>query len=345
MAGKIEFHYHKVIDLKGYFIFESNGFWVYTFGRKQFVLNTEVGGVSRIVYDRRTFWGFSQASPNKYRIELKNGQNLEFCIAHKEEDAYQASINRLQRKIYGHNRLGVALVSKIKSVEAKTRRQQDKQFAKDMPPREFTLEKAIAAVLRRCAIELNDQTEYENPQAEKAKLNFAPVWDENIYRELAKFISNGDENVLSEVFTHVERWEEYAQNDGLLRGVNESTHRDDIRWFAMLDTLEKYGYTEAAKVNESVEKIALCLDRVKNKLNVTLDTAPALDMLDGNEEIKTLETSRLLELIGLTLAEQHWDLCNIDIGDDSYALCLLPHKAYKQCEKLLQGTKFSLSPF
>ena len=211
-----------------------------------------------------------------------------------------------------------------------------------MPTRDFTLERAFAAVLRNCGVELDDQTEYESPKAEKAKRTYAPVQDENIFYEFAKHISNGDENVLSEVFTHEERWEVYAQND-----AGEGAHRDDVRWLSMLNTLKKHGYAEEADGNEDAESISLRLDRIKSKLNVTLDTASALDMLGGGEEIETLETPRLLSLIGLALDGQRWCLCNIDTisGEGAYTLCLLPRKAYKQCEKLLRDTKFSLSPF
>jgi hypothetical protein len=36
----------------------------------------------------------------------------------------------------------------------------------------FTFEKAIAAVLERCGLALNDQTKYESPRTEKARKTF-----------------------------------------------------------------------------------------------------------------------------------------------------------------------------
>ncbi len=162
MTRTIEFYYHKAMDLKGRLIFEKDGFWLCTPGKKQFVLFDDVGGISRLTYDRQAsaiVVSYSYKNPNKYRIELKNGQNFEFCVSHKEENAYQASIDRLRKKIYGFNKLGFGLTSKVQSVTAAARRVQDTQFEREMPPREFTLEKAIAALLQHCAIELNDLTE------------------------------------------------------------------------------------------------------------------------------------------------------------------------------------------
>jgi hypothetical protein len=348
MAEKIEFYFHHIFDLKGSFSFEADGFTISSFFRRtRYVSYAEVAGISRLYYERaRSVVNvvISEASPNKYRIALRDGCSIEFLVARREENAYRRSMERLRRKIYGGNRLGVHL--RIKNADAKTLRERDKQFKREAPPRDYSLEKAITALLIHCGMELDDQTQYESPQKEKARKNFPPARDENTFVALAELISGGDKEVVSEVSSTAERREGYAEKNEQLRGLEEHTlTSDDARWMAMIDTLKKHGYAEEVRYDEPRGQIERSLNRIKNRLNVKLNTLPALDMLSAGEELDTVKTARLLNLIALTLDGQRWTLCSLDVEGDTYILCLLPHKTFGECEKLLEGTEFSISPY
>jgi len=179
MSEVIKFSYHHIIDLKGCFTFETDGFEISSFGKKRYIRYSEVTGVTRLFYDRpQTVVNVTihAANPNKYRIELANGKNIDFCVAHKEEDSYKKAIARLNKEIFGINRLGVQF--RLKTVDEITQRQREKEFERRMPPRDYSLEKAIAVLVRRCALELDDQTAYKSPEQEAVRNDFASARDE-----------------------------------------------------------------------------------------------------------------------------------------------------------------------
>ena len=342
MQETITFSHNRFIDVKATFVLGD--YDVLIAGKP--VDYTQISGITRTFYDRTTIWGISQANPNQYNIELKDGRVIKFRVAHSEEDAYRRKLQALQNKIYHTNSLGFGLTSTAIRNAANSR-QKDIQFAKERPVRDFSLEKAIGELLTKCGLELNDLTDAKTIKKKRQKQVSAPV-NENIFVELAKLISNHDEAVVSEVFTHVERYQLYYQDktkDYLHRGMNENTPKELIRWLAMIDVLEDYGYAEEIDWKDTVENIAASLSRIKEKAGIQIDTSMDLSFLDGNETVETLETDRVLNLIGLNTVEHGYSLTNIDIDSDSYIICLTPNKVYKQCEKLLQGTEFSISSF
>ena len=150
------------------------------------------------------------------------------------------------------------------------------------------------------------------------------------------------------MLAHVERYQLYYQDktrDYPYRGMNEDTPKELIRWFAMIDVLEEHAYAEEIDWRDSAENIAASLSRIKEKTGIRIDTGMDLSFLDGNETVEELETERILNLIGLNAVEHGYSLMNIDFDSDSYVICLVPNKVYKQCKKLLQGTGFTISSF
>ena len=345
MQETIAFSHHKFFDVKASFVFEDGE--VLIAGKP--VNYTQIGGVTRTVYERTTIWGISRPNPNQYNIELKNGQIIKFRVAHSEEDAYQRKLDALQNKIYHTNSLGFGLTSTAIRNSANNR-QKDIQFAKERPVRDFSLEKAIEVLLAKCGLELNDLTGLTDEKRIKTKSQkqVPASVNENLFVELAKLISNHDEVVVSEVFTHVERYQLYYQDktkDYPYRGMNENTPKELIRWFAVIDILEEHGYAEEIDWKETAENIADSLNRIKEKTGIQIDTGMDLSFLDGNETVETLETDRILNLIGNNTVEHGYSLTNIDMDSDSYVICLVPNKIYKQCEKLLHGTRLTISSF
>jgi hypothetical protein len=58
MSEEIEFYFHRIVDQKGSFTFEADGFTVSTFGRKQYIRCAEVIDISRVFHDRTRFGAF-----------------------------------------------------------------------------------------------------------------------------------------------------------------------------------------------------------------------------------------------------------------------------------------------
>ena len=342
MQETITFSHNKFFDIKTSFIFGDEG--VVIAGKP--VKYTQIDGVTRTFYERAMILGGSRPNPNQYNIELKDGCVIKFRVAHGEEDAYQRKLNALQNKIYRTNSLGFGL-ARTAARNAASNREKDIQFAKEMPVRDFTLERAIEVLMRKCGLELNDLTD-EKIIKKKRQKQVPVLGDENIFIELSELISNNDEAVASAVFSHVERYQLYYQDKTKVypyRGMNEDTPKELIRWFAMIDILQEHGYAEEIDWKESAKDIADSLNRVKKKTGIQIDTGMDLSFLDGNETIETLETDRILNLIGNNTVKQGYSLTNIDVDSDSYVICLVSNKIYKQCEELLQGTGLSISSF
>ena len=340
MQETINFKHHKIFDIKTSFVFGDKDVLI----AGKHINYVEIHNIVRTFYERTTIWGLSYPNPNQYNIELKDGRNIRFRVAHSEEDAYQRELKAIQNKIYHTNSLGFGLTSTAKR-NAVNNRQKDIQFAKERPVRDFSLERAIEALLVKCGLTLLDLTDEKNFKTIRPKQISI---NENIFVELAKFISNNDGAVVSEVFTQVERYELYYKDktkDFPYRGMDENTPTELIRWFAMIDVFEEHGYAEEIDWKETAENIAGSLNRIKEKAGIQISTEMDLSFLDGDEEIETLETDRILNLIGLNTVETGYSLTNIDMDSDSYAICLIPNKVYKKCEKLLQGTGFSISAF
>ena len=153
---QVEFRHHRgLTDVKASFLFGDDGF---TVAKKDFIEYAGVTKISRVYYERQTAFGVFQADPNKYRIDLRGGTSLEFCVAHKEEDAHHRSLQRLNRKIYGGNALGVGLASKAATADKSARDAKDRRFEEERPSPDFSLEKAILELLCRCGLALDDQT-------------------------------------------------------------------------------------------------------------------------------------------------------------------------------------------
>lgn len=338
MQETINFKHHKFFDIKTSFVFGDEGVLI----AGKHINYVEIHNITRTFYERTTIWGLSYPNPNQYNIKLKAGRDIRFRVAHSEEDAYQRELKAVQNKIYHTNSLGFGLTSTAKR-NAVNNRQKDVQFAKERPVRDFSLEKAIEVLLAKCGLTLLDLT---NENSLKKICPKQMSINENIFVELAKLISNNDGVVVSEVFTKVERYELYYEDktkDFPYRGMNENTPTELIRWLAMIDVLEEHGYAEEIDWKETAENIFDSLNRIKEKAGIQISTEMDLSFLDGDEEIETLETGRILNLIGLNTIENGYSLTNIDMDSDSYVICLIPNKVYKRCEKLLHGTGFSIS--
>lgn len=341
MAETIKFLFRRgVVDAKGSITFDSDGFTICYPGKKRFVNYVEVGEVSRFYHDRQMGVGIRQAVPNLYRIELKNGGDIEFCVAFREYDAYKKAVSKLQRKIYGGNRLGVHFSAKVEKVDAKARRQMNKRFEMEKPSPDYTLVMAIDSILEHCGLTLKDYTKYGSVGS-RATTKAQLLTADDVFVEIANLISNYDEAVARETISCVERWEEYRKT--AKRGMTLDTPDYDVKWFAMIDTLEKYGYAAETAWNDTAEHISQYLKNIKEVLNVSLDTSPEPDELGREDDLESVDILRLLTSIEATLSAQGWHLCNIDFEANTFALCLLKHESYKSCEKLLQGTQFSVS--
>ena len=342
MQETINFSHNRFFDVKASFVFREKEV---TIAGKS-VNYTQINSITRTFYERTMLWGISYSNPNQYNIALKDGRTIRFRVAHREEDAYQRKLNALQKKIYHTNFLGFGLTSTAIR-NAANNREKDIQFAKERPAKDFSLEKAIEVLRTKCGLEIDDLTDNSIIKKEIEKHTSAPV-NEIVFVELAKHISNNDEDVVSKVFTHVEHYQLYYQNktkDYPYRGMNEDTPKNIIQWFAMIDTLEEYGYAEEIDWKETAENIAAVLSRIKEKTGIQIDTSMDLSFLDGNETIEELETERILNLIGMNTVEHGYSLTNIDIDSDSYVICLIDNKVYKKCEKLLKGSGFTISSF
>lgn len=339
-------------NMKGAFVFDANSVTFTSLGRKTTIPYTAISAVIREYYEEdATAAGvvhYTQPVPNQYRIQRESGPDLVLRVSVKEQKSHRRTIQALLKKIYGMNSLGVSFDVGRRPVkeDAVTRRQKDIQFDREKPSPDFSLERAVRELLARSGRTLADLTE-EQPRAAKKRASKRHAIAEGMYVELAKCITNNDADAVATVFERVERWERYRADSAkrLHRGITPDTPQEDVRWLGMVDALEEHGYTAEIDWKDGYESIASALDRIKAKLGIHVDTAMDLTYMDGNEHADRLETPRILNLIALNTDEQGYCLTNLDIDGDSYAICLLPHKIFRQCEKILKTTPFSLSAF
>ena len=118
--------------------------------------------IAREVYDQSSsVWGISYTTPNpnQYIILLKNSKKLIFQVSSKEEKEFSEKINKLNKKIYKSNFLGVGLANKYKNMSNEEAEDKEKQYQEEFPQSTYSLEKAINFVIKKGNILYEDRTE------------------------------------------------------------------------------------------------------------------------------------------------------------------------------------------
>ena len=118
--------------------------------------------IAREVYDQSSsVWGISYTTPNpnQYIILLKNSKKLIFQVSSKEEKEFSEKINKLNKKIYKSNFLGVGLANKYKNMSNEEAEDKEKQYQEEFPQSTYSLEKAINFVIKKSNILYEDRTE------------------------------------------------------------------------------------------------------------------------------------------------------------------------------------------
>jgi hypothetical protein len=157
--SKIEFVYHYKKENKGRFEFSDDSF------RFKSPLNDIIIPYNDVVIIERV-WGTRKEQivivtaeyydSNCYKITIIGGRSMFLQVSFAEQDDFVKRLKKLNRKIYGGNRLGVGLVSKIP--DNATLKKKDAQFEQERPYPDYTLTQAIVALSERCGKEIIDTT-------------------------------------------------------------------------------------------------------------------------------------------------------------------------------------------
>jgi hypothetical protein len=157
--NKFDFIYHHKTEKKGSFELSEDSFRFKSQFIEVTVLYRDVKLIERVYGSRRkqiVIVSAEYSDPNCYNIILSDNSSMFFQVSFAEQDDLKKRLDKLQRKIYGGNRLGVGLVSKVP--DAATLKQRDAIFERERPNADYSLVRAINALSEICGVEIVDTT-------------------------------------------------------------------------------------------------------------------------------------------------------------------------------------------
>lgn len=145
----------------GSFYLGSDDFVIKTKHLKKQIAYFDVWLVEREIWneEKSTFGvGYTTVNPNQYTILLKDNSKFLFRVSKDEEKAFEEKINILNKKIYGTNSLGFGFTSKWKNMSQRKIDKKEKEYEKEKPENNYSLENAIKLLIEKGNLLYEDRT-------------------------------------------------------------------------------------------------------------------------------------------------------------------------------------------